>query len=60
MIPIHPQYIIDENLNRKAVILTWDDWQRIMEEQFAGLKCDPVEGTELFHCTGKADTARME
>lgn len=28
--------------------------------KFAGLKCDPVEGTELFHCTGKADTAKME
>lgn len=32
MVPIHPQYIIDENQNRKAVVLSWDDWERIMDE----------------------------
>ncbi len=28
--------------------------------KFAGLKCETLAGTELLHCTGKAETARME
>jgi len=32
MVPIHPDYIIDEKQNRKSVILPWEEWQMIIEE----------------------------
>ena len=32
MVPIHPDYIVDEKQNRKSVILPWEEWQHIIEE----------------------------
>lgn len=32
MVTIHPDYIVDEKQNRKSVVLSWDEWQRIVEE----------------------------
>ena len=32
MVPVHPQYIIDENKERTGVILSVEDWERIVEE----------------------------
>jgi hypothetical protein len=31
MISVHPQYVVDETQQRKAVLLTLEDWQRILE-----------------------------
>jgi len=32
MVTLHPQYVIDENQKRKAVLLPLDEWERIVEE----------------------------
>lgn len=32
MVPIHPQYVVDENQQRQAVLLPVADWERIVEE----------------------------
>jgi hypothetical protein len=32
MIEIHPEYIVDENLNRKSVVLPYAEWKNIVEE----------------------------
>ena len=32
MLAIHPEYVVDENQCRKAVILPLSDWDLIMEE----------------------------
>lgn len=29
---IHPQYVVDENQNRKAVILTLEEWRMVLDE----------------------------
>ena len=32
MVTIHPQYVVDENQQRKAVVLPLDEWERILGE----------------------------
>ena len=32
MINVHPEYIVDENLNRKSVVLPYSEWENIVEE----------------------------
>lgn len=32
MIKVHPEYIVDEALNRKSVILPYSEWKSIVEE----------------------------
>jgi hypothetical protein len=32
MIEVHPEYIVDENLNRKSVVLPYAEWENIVEE----------------------------
>jgi Zn-finger nucleic acid-binding protein len=32
MIPIHPQYVVDENKQCKAVLLPSGEWEKILEE----------------------------
>lgn len=32
MISIHPKYVIDENENKSAIILSVDEWSKIMDE----------------------------
>jgi hypothetical protein len=32
MVTLHPQYVIDENQKRRAVLLPLDEWERIVEE----------------------------
>jgi len=32
MVAIHPEFIVDEKSHRKAVIIPFDEWQRVMEE----------------------------
>ncbi len=32
MVMIHPQYVVDENQQRKAVVLPLDEWERILGE----------------------------
>ena len=32
MATFHPDYVVDENQNRKSVILSWEEWERIVEE----------------------------
>ncbi len=29
---LHPEYIVDENSNRKAVVLPYSEWENIIEE----------------------------
>jgi len=29
---LHPDYIVDENLNRRVVILPYSEWENIIEE----------------------------
>jgi hypothetical protein len=31
MVAVHPQYIVDENATQKAVIIQFDEWQKILE-----------------------------
>ena len=30
MIPLHPEYIIDEKARKKAVIIPFDEWEKIL------------------------------
>ena len=32
MIALHPEYIIDDNEQKKAVIITFNEWKRILAE----------------------------
>lgn len=32
MLSVHPQYVIDENQQRRAVLLTAEEWVGILEE----------------------------
>ena len=32
MIKVHPEYIVDENSNRKSVVLPYSEWENIIEE----------------------------
>lgn len=32
MIELHPEYIVDENLNRKSVVLPYAEWKNLVEE----------------------------
>ena len=32
MITIHPEYVVDENQNKKAVIIPFIEWKQILEE----------------------------
>lgn len=32
MTEVHPQFVVDDNENRKAVVLSIDEWRRIVEE----------------------------
>ncbi|MEK7748019.1 MAG: hypothetical protein AAB300_02975 [Nitrospirota bacterium] len=32
MIIVHPEFVIDEHQNRKAVLLPYDKWQRVIQE----------------------------
>jgi len=32
MVTVHPQYIVDEKQNRRSVVLSLADWERIVEE----------------------------
>ena len=32
MITVHPQYVIDQNQQRKAVLLPLAEWERIVED----------------------------
>ncbi len=32
MIEVHPEFVVDEHQNRKAVLLPYDEWQRVVEE----------------------------
>jgi hypothetical protein len=32
MIKVHPEYIVDEHLNRKSVVLPYAEWKNILEE----------------------------
>jgi hypothetical protein len=32
MLSLHPEFVVDEGLNRKAVLLPYDEWQKIVEE----------------------------
>ena len=29
---VHPKFVVDEHQNRKAVLLPYEEWQRIVEE----------------------------
>lgn len=29
---VHPEYIVDENLNKKSVVISYDEWKEIIEE----------------------------
>ena len=31
MIVIHPEFVVDEQLNRKAVLLPYEEWEKIVE-----------------------------
>ncbi|MBI2907414.1 MAG: hypothetical protein HYX92_07165 [Chloroflexi bacterium] len=32
MLTIHPEYLVDENQRRKAVVLSLAEWQQVVEE----------------------------
>ena len=32
MITLHPQYVIDENKQYKAVLLSFEEWEKVLEE----------------------------
>jgi hypothetical protein len=32
MIPLHLEFVVDEKENRKAVIVPYDEWRRLMDE----------------------------
>jgi formate-dependent nitrite reductase cytochrome c552 subunit len=32
IVNIHPEYIVDENLNKKSVVIPYDEWKEVIEE----------------------------
>lgn len=32
MINVHPQYVIDDNKQYKAVLLSFEEWKKVLEE----------------------------
>ena len=40
MLAIHPEYVIDERLNKKAVIVPFIEWEKILDilEEFDDIK----------------------
>jgi hypothetical protein len=32
MVSLHPEYVVDENDQRKKVVLPLEDWEKIMDE----------------------------
>ena len=32
MVPLHPEFVVDEKAQRKAVLLPLREWKRLMEE----------------------------
>lgn len=32
MLTVHPEFVVDEEQERKAVLLPYDEWQQIVEE----------------------------
>ena len=32
MVTVHPQYVVDENQHRRAVLLPVAEWQKVVEE----------------------------
>ena len=32
MLIVHPEFVVDERQKRKAVLLPYDEWQKIVEE----------------------------
>ncbi len=32
MVIIHPEFVVDEHQNRKAVLVPYEEWQKIVEE----------------------------
>jgi hypothetical protein len=32
MLTVHPEFVVDEYQKRKAVLLPYDEWQKIVEE----------------------------
>lgn len=32
MIELHPEYIVDDRSNRKAVLIPYPEWEKILEE----------------------------
>ena len=36
MLVIHPEFVVDEQQNRKAVLLPYEEWEKIVEESTAG------------------------
>ena len=32
MLRVHPEFVVDEEQERKAVLLPYDEWQQIVEE----------------------------
>ncbi|MCG3197189.1 MAG: hypothetical protein GHCLOJNM_01674 [bacterium] len=32
MVTVHPNYVVDEQENRKSVILSMEEWERIVDE----------------------------
>jgi hypothetical protein len=32
MIKVHPEYIVDEKLNKKAVVIPFAEWENLIEE----------------------------
>jgi len=55
MIPIHPQYVVDESVNRTAMLIPTADWERILDEldelddirAYDGAKRGPQESVPL-------------
>ncbi|MBI5141498.1 MAG: hypothetical protein HZA20_04795 [Nitrospirae bacterium] len=51
MVAIHPQYVIDENQERKAVLLSVADWEQILDE---------LDELEDMRCYDEAKSASHE
>ena len=32
MVTVHPQYVVDEKQNRKAVLISLAEWERVLDE----------------------------
>ncbi len=56
MVPIHPEYVVDEKQNRRAVLLPLAEWEKIVEEleEFDDIRaCDEAK-------TGSQDAVSFE